>query len=63
LLADVSNAISEEKVSIISGQMTAMKDVTATLIMTIEVTSQSQYDRVLGRIKAVRGVIDVRRGH
>ncbi|NLO34735.1 MAG: bifunctional (p)ppGpp synthetase/guanosine-3',5'-bis(diphosphate) 3'-pyrophosphohydrolase [Clostridiaceae bacterium] len=63
LLADVSNAIADEKVSIISGQMTAMKDVTATLIMTIEVSSQSQYDRVLGRIKAVRDVIDVKRGH
>mgnify|MGYP000940274417 CR=1 FL=1 len=63
LLADVSNAIADEKVSIISGQMTAMKDVTATLIMTIEVTSQSQYDRVLGRIKAIRDVIDVKRGH
>jgi GTP pyrophosphokinase len=63
LLADVSNAIADEKVSIISGQMTAMKDVTATLVMTIEVTSQNQFDRVLGRIKAVRDVIDVRRGH
>jgi guanosine-3',5'-bis(diphosphate) 3'-pyrophosphohydrolase len=63
LLAEISNAISEEKVPILSGQITAMKDVTATLIMTIEVTSQSQYDRVLGRIKAIRDVIEVRRGH
>ena len=63
LLADVSNAIADEKVSIISGHMTAMKDVTATLLMTIEVSSQAQYDRVLGRIKAVRDVIEVRRGH
>jgi len=63
LLADVSNAIAEEKVSILSGQMTAMKDVTATLIMTIEVNSQNQFDRVLGRIKAVRDIIEVRRGH
>jgi len=63
LLADVSNAIADEKVSIISGQMTAMKDVTATLLMTIEVSSQAQFDRVLGRIKAVRDVIEVRRGH
>lgn len=63
LLADISNAIAEEKISILSGQMTAMKDVTATLIMTIEVQDQKQYDRVLGRIKAVRDVIDVRRGH
>ena len=63
LLADVSNAIAEEKVSILSGQMTAMKDVTATLIMTIEVNGQNQYARVLGRIKAVRDIIDVKRGH
>ncbi len=63
LLADVSNAISDEKVSIISGQMTAMKDVTATLLMTIEVSSQAQYDRVIGRIKAIRDVIEVKRGH
>jgi GTP pyrophosphokinase len=63
LLADVSNAIAEEKVSILSGKMTAMKDVTATLIMTIEVSSQSQFDRVLGRIKAIRDVIEVHRGH
>ena len=63
LLADVSNAISDEKVSIISGQMTAMKDVTATLLMTIEVSSQTQYDRVIGRIKAIRDVIEVKRGH
>ena len=63
LLADISNAIAEEKVSILSGSMTAMKDVTASLLMTVEVTSQNQYDRVLGRIKAVKDVIEVRRGH
>ncbi len=63
LLADISNAISEEKVSIISAQMQAMKDVTANFNMTIEVKSQSQYDRVVGRLKAIRDVIEVRRGH
>lgn len=62
LLADVSNAIAEEKVSIISAQLQAMKDVTANIIMTIEVRSQSQFDRVLGRLKAIRDVIEVRRG-
>ena len=40
-----------------------MKDVTATLIMTIEVTSQNQFDRVMGRIKAIRDVIEVHRGN
>lgn len=63
LLGDISNAIAEEKVSILSGQMTAMKDVTATLLMTVEVNSQQQYDRLLGRIKAVKDVIEVIRGH
>ena len=63
LLGDISNAIAEEKVSILSGQMTAMKDVTATLVMSVEVSSQQQYDRLLGRIKAVKDVIEVRRGH
>lgn len=62
LLGDISNAISEERVSIISGQINAVKDVTATLQMTLEVNSQSQFDRVVGRIKAVKDVSDVRRG-
>ena len=61
LLAEVSNAISEEKISILSGQMTAMKDVTAAISMLIEVNGQNQLDRVIGRLKAVRDVIDVRR--
>jgi len=63
LLADISNAIAEEKVSIITAQLQAMKDVTANFNMTIEVKSQSQYDRVVGRLKAIRDVIEVRRGH
>jgi GTP pyrophosphokinase len=40
-----------------------MKDVTANIRMTIEVRSQSQYDRVVGRLKAISDVIEVRRGH
>ncbi len=63
LLADVSNAISEEKVSILSASLKAMKDVTANIRMTVEVRSQSQYDRVVGRLKAISDVIEVRRGH
>ncbi|NLW89814.1 MAG: bifunctional (p)ppGpp synthetase/guanosine-3',5'-bis(diphosphate) 3'-pyrophosphohydrolase [Clostridiaceae bacterium] len=63
LLADISNAIAEEKVSIISATLNAMKDVTANIRMTIEVRSQSQYDRVVGRLKAISDVIEVRRGH
>lgn len=61
LLVDVSNAISDEKVSIISGQMNSVKDMTANLHLILEVTSQEQYDRLIGRIKAIRDVVDVRR--
>lgn len=63
LLGDISNAIAEERVSIISGDMASVKDVTATLNLILEVTNQAQFDRVLGRIKAVRDVIEVRRGY
>ncbi len=63
LLADVSNALAEEKVSIISGNMSSLKDVTATLTLTIELTSHDQYERIVGRLKAIRDVFEVRRGH
>ena len=63
LLADISNAISEEEVSILSGRMQSAKDISASLMMTVEVKDQAQYDRLVGRIKAVSGVLDVRRGH
>ncbi len=61
LLFDLSNAIAEEKVSILSGQINSFKDVTARLLLTIEVNSQNQLDRVIGRLKAVRDVIEVER--
>ncbi len=63
LLVDVSNAIADEKASIISGNMSSLKDVTATLVMAIEVSGQNQYDRLIGRLKAIKDVIEVRRGH
>ena len=63
LLADIFNAIAEEKVTITSAQMAALKDVTARLSMTIEVKDQAQFDRVMGRVKAVRDVIEVRKGN
>lgn len=63
LLADVSNAIADEKVSILSGNLSSLKDVTATLVITLEVANQNQYDRILGRLRAIKDVIEVRRGH
>ncbi|MBO4494503.1 MAG: hypothetical protein J5752_01445, partial [Clostridiales bacterium] len=43
--------------------MSAMKDVTARFTMTVEVKDQAQLDRVIGRIKAIRDVIEVRKGN
>ncbi len=63
LLLDISNAIAEENVSIISGNMSSLKDVTATVKMTLEFSNQTQYDRVIGRIKAIRDIIEVKRGN
>ncbi|MBR6254689.1 MAG: bifunctional (p)ppGpp synthetase/guanosine-3',5'-bis(diphosphate) 3'-pyrophosphohydrolase, partial [Clostridiales bacterium] len=62
LLADISNAIAEERIPITSASMSAMKDITARFTMTIEVKDQEQLDRVFGRIKAIRDVIEVRKG-
>lgn len=61
LLSDLSNSISEEKVPILSGQMNSFRDVTARFVLTIEVTSQIQLDRLIGRLKAIKDVIEVGR--
>ncbi|MHB8963008.1 MAG: RelA/SpoT family protein [Saccharofermentanales bacterium] len=63
LLADVSNAIADEKASILAGNLSSLKDVTATLTMTLELSSHNQYDRIIGRLKAISDVIEVKRGH
>ena len=63
LLADVSNALAEEKVSILSGNMSSLKDVTATLTLTLELAGHDQYERIVGRLSAIRDVFEVRRGH
>lgn len=63
LLLDISNAIAEENASIISGNISSLKDVTATLKMTLEFSNQNQYERTLGRIKAIRDIVEVRRGN
>ena len=63
LLADISNAIADEKSPIVRANMSSFKDITASFNMLIEVKSQDQFDRIIGRIKAVKDVIEVKRGH
>ncbi len=62
LLSDISNAIAAESVPILSGQMSSLKGVTAILIMRLEVMDQTQYERVVNRIKSLNAVVDVVRG-
>ena len=62
LFADISSAISDEHVTITAGSMSSVRDVTATLYITIEVSGTEQVNRVIGRIRAIPDVIDVRRG-
>lgn len=61
LLSDISNAIGEEKVAILGGSMDSVRDVMANLTFTLEVKNTEQYNKVLGRIKAVKDVMDAHR--
>ena len=61
LFAEISNAIAEERVPIISGQLNSAKGVTASLSLVLRVTTHSQLDKIFGRIKTIDGVITVRR--
>lgn len=62
LFADISSAIGDEHVTITAGSMSSVKDVTATLYITIEVNGTEQANRVIGRIRAIPDVLDVKRG-
>ncbi len=61
LFAEISNAISEEKVPILSGSMKSANDLTASLDLEVRVEEQAQLDRLIGRIKTIEDVITVRR--
>ncbi|HZK29293.1 MAG TPA: TGS domain-containing protein, partial [Clostridia bacterium] len=63
LLAEISAAIAEEHVSVLSARLSSARDISANLLMTVEIENQEQYDRLVGRIKAVDSVVSVARGH
>lgn len=63
LLADISQAIAEEQFTIVSGNIQSAKDMTANLLLTIKITDNISLEKLIGRIKAISGVISVRRGH
>jgi len=63
LLAEVSHAIAEEQIRILNAQMRSAKDISAHMSITVEVQNQEQCDRLVGRLKAIRSVVDVSRRH
>jgi len=63
LLADISNAIAEEHLTIVSGNIKSAKDMIASLVLTIKINNNIELEKVIGRIKAISGVTNVQRGH
>lgn len=63
LLTEVSHAISEESIRILQANMRSAKDISAHMAITVEVQNQEQCDRLVGRLKAIRSVVDVLRNH
>jgi GTP pyrophosphokinase len=61
LLADVTAALSEDKVSIISAQVQVMKDHTWHMNLSFEIPDPSFLNQVIKKVKAVREVTEVRR--
>ncbi len=63
LLAEISAAIAEEQVSVQSARISSARDISANLLVTVEIENQAQYDRLVGRLKAIDSVVRVTRGH
>ncbi len=63
LLAEISSAIAEEQVSVQSAQISSARDISANLLLTVEIENPEQYDRLVGRVKAIDSVVSVSRGH
>ncbi len=63
LLAEISAAIAEEHASVQSASMSSAKDISANIAMTVNIENQEQFDRLVGRIKAIDSVVRVTRGH
>lgn len=63
LLAEISAAIADEQVSVQSARISSARDISANLLVTVDIENQEQYDRLVGRIKAIDSVVSVSRGH
>lgn len=62
LLADVTTAISEEQVPILTGRMYSGGPANARLQMLVEVKNQDELENICRRIKQIEGVVGIERG-
>lgn len=63
LLAEISAAIADEQIPVQSAHISSARDISANLLLTVEIENQEQYDKLVGRIKAIDSVVSVSRGH
>ena len=63
LLAEISATIADEQVPVQAARISSARDISANLLLTVEIENQEQYDRLVGRIKAIDSVVSVSRGH
>lgn len=61
ILNEITNAFREEHVFISSIKSQSFKDFTAVIEVVVEVRSQNQFDRLVGRIKSIKDVISAER--
>ncbi|MFO1540526.1 MAG: RelA/SpoT family protein [Chloroflexota bacterium] len=61
LLADISNVVAENHISIIAAHVTVHQDQKATIQATLQVTSVAQLARVMSRLEQLRDVLSVAR--
>jgi len=61
LVRDVSTIIAEDKVNILSMNVTEHDDHTTTLLLTLETKGLAQLSRLLARIGGVRGILNIAR--
>ena len=61
VLADVIGVVSEQKLNLIAANARALKDRTALIDITIEVSSKEQIDSIIRKLHRVPGVYDIKR--
>ena len=61
ILADVIGVVSEQKLNLLATNARALKDKTALIDITIEVTSKEQIDSIIRKLHRVPGVYEIKR--